>query len=223
MRFIGLDVVIANPMHIRAISHAKVKNDQFDARTLAELLAADLVPSVWIDDEQPRLLRRLTSRRTQLVRALTRPKNEISRQGRISKRGSSTCRHVLVDASWSAIKTPGPLRAFYQHVRARRGAQVAIRRYRPQDRSALLVAPHHRTGLRLQATDDRRSQLLALGSAPRHGTQHQPGHDHRQTARPRRTTVHRTSRTRVQTTHPRHGRPPATTTQLRTLTPDFHA
>jgi transposase len=38
------EVVIANPMHVRAISHAKVKNDQFDARTLAELLAADLVP-----------------------------------------------------------------------------------------------------------------------------------------------------------------------------------
>ena len=42
------EVVIANPMHVRAISHAKVKNDQFDARTLAELLAADLVPRVWI-------------------------------------------------------------------------------------------------------------------------------------------------------------------------------
>ena len=39
------EVVIANPMHVRAISHAKVKNDQFDARTLAELLAADLVPT----------------------------------------------------------------------------------------------------------------------------------------------------------------------------------
>ena len=46
------EVVIANPMHVRAISHAKVKNDQFDARTLAELLAADLVPRVWIGDEQ---------------------------------------------------------------------------------------------------------------------------------------------------------------------------
>ena len=72
------EVVIANPMHVRAISHAKVKNDQFDARTLAELLAADLVPRVWIGDERTRVLRRLTSRRTQLVRQRTRPKNEIS-------------------------------------------------------------------------------------------------------------------------------------------------
>jgi transposase len=60
--FVG-EVVIANPMHVRAISHAKVKNDQFDARTLAELLAADLVPRVWIGDELTRVLRRLTSRR----------------------------------------------------------------------------------------------------------------------------------------------------------------
>ena len=72
------EVVIANPMHVRAISHAKVKNDQFDARILAELLAADLVPRVWIGDEQTRVLRRLTSRRSQLVRARTRPKNEIT-------------------------------------------------------------------------------------------------------------------------------------------------
>ena len=72
------EVVIANPMQVRAISHAKVKNDQFDARTLAELLAADLVPRVWVGDEQTRVLRRLTSRRSQLVRARTRPKNEIS-------------------------------------------------------------------------------------------------------------------------------------------------
>jgi transposase len=46
--------------------------------------------------------------------------------GRISKQGSSAARHVLVEAAWAAIKTPGPLRAFYQRIRARRGAQIAI-------------------------------------------------------------------------------------------------
>lgn len=70
--------MLANPMHVRAISHAKVKNDRFDARTLAELLVADLIPKVWISDEKTRLLRRLTSRRTQLIRQRTRTKNEIS-------------------------------------------------------------------------------------------------------------------------------------------------
>src|SRR4051794_27042622 len=33
---------------------------------------------------------------------------------------------MLVEAAWAASKTPGPLRAFYQRVRARRGMQVAV-------------------------------------------------------------------------------------------------
>jgi transposase len=72
------EVVVANPMQVRAICHAKVKNDRFDARTLAELLAVDLIPRVWITDERTRALRRLTSRRAQLVRQRTRVKNEVS-------------------------------------------------------------------------------------------------------------------------------------------------
>jgi hypothetical protein len=32
---------------------------------------------------------------------------------------------VLVKAVWTAVRTPGPLRAFSERVRARRGAQVA--------------------------------------------------------------------------------------------------
>ena len=36
-----------------------------------------------------------------------------ARQGRISKQGSPSCRHVLAEAAWSAIKTPGPLRGFH--------------------------------------------------------------------------------------------------------------
>jgi transposase len=50
----------------------------FDARRLAELFQAGIVPTVWIGDEQTRRLRRLTSRRSQLVRQRTRVKNEIS-------------------------------------------------------------------------------------------------------------------------------------------------
>lgn len=62
---------------MRAIVEAKVKTDAVDACTLAELLAADLVPRVWIGDERTRLLRRLVSRRRQLVKQSTRTKNEI--------------------------------------------------------------------------------------------------------------------------------------------------
>jgi transposase len=48
-----------------------------------------------------------------------------ARHGRISKQGSATVRHTLVEAAWAAVRSPGPLRAFYERVRARRGAQVA--------------------------------------------------------------------------------------------------
>jgi transposase len=48
-----------------------------------------------------------------------------ARHGHISKQGSAAVRHVLVEAALIAARAPGPLRAFYERVRARRGAQVA--------------------------------------------------------------------------------------------------
>jgi transposase len=47
-------------------------------------------------------------------------------RGRISKHGSASGRHALVEASWSVVKAPGPMHSYYQRIRARRGAQVAI-------------------------------------------------------------------------------------------------
>ena len=52
--------------------------------------------------------------------------NAPAKHGRISKQGSAPGRHALVEAAWSTVRSPGPLRAFYQRVRARRGHQVAI-------------------------------------------------------------------------------------------------
>jgi transposase len=46
--------------------------------------------------------------------------------GRISKQGSSSARHALVEASWSTVRQPGPIAGFYARVKARRGHQVAI-------------------------------------------------------------------------------------------------
>ena len=46
--------------------------------------------------------------------------------GRISKEGSVLVRHVMVESAHSAIRTPGPLRAFHERVRSRRGHAVAI-------------------------------------------------------------------------------------------------
>ena len=238
-------VAVANPQAVLAIAGAKAKTDSIDARTLAKLAASGFLPEVWVADDHTRALRRQISRRSQLVRARTRAKNEVhavlhrnlagrppvsdlfgtsgrswlagqdlpaderraaqaclrqvdflaqelgaidaeiagaalrsesirrlmtipgvdsitaatlvaaigditrfpsprhlvgylgldprvrqsgtspARHGSISKQGSSAARHVLVEAAWTATRTPGPLRAFGERIRGRRGPNVA--------------------------------------------------------------------------------------------------
>ena len=239
-------MVVSNPSKTRAIAEAKVKTDKVDARILAQLLAADFLPPVWLPDERTRRLRRLVIRRAHVVRQRTRIKNQVhailvrnlmptppvsdlfgntgrhwlSRQpppaderdtvtallrqldfhgdeldavtrelalealpdpvvarlmtipgvdaiaavsivaavgdfhrfddphklvaylglnpkvrqsgnaapvhGRISKTGRAHVRGVLVEAAWSASHAPGPLRAFYKRIKARRGFPTAV-------------------------------------------------------------------------------------------------
>lgn len=45
--------------------------------------------------------------------------------GHISRQGQAHARGLLVEAAHSAVRGPGPLRAFHQRVRARRGPQIA--------------------------------------------------------------------------------------------------
>ena len=40
----GYDVKVAHPLMVKAIAYAKVKSDKVDARTLADLLRADMIP-----------------------------------------------------------------------------------------------------------------------------------------------------------------------------------
>lgn len=238
-------VVIANPLQVRAIAHARVKTDKIDAAVLAQLHASGFLPTVWMPDTGTEALRRQVSRRTQLVRQRTRLKNEIhsvlhahliprcpftdlfgkkgrawlaqqplpldercsveqrlreidrhgedlavidralaqatlhdprvhrlltisgvnvtvaisliaaigeigrfasaqklvsyfglnpsvrqsglapARHGHITKIGRAHARGMLVEAAWAAAHTPGPLRAFFLRIRARRGMQIA--------------------------------------------------------------------------------------------------
>jgi transposase len=238
-------VVVANAQDVRAISHARVKSDRFDARTLARLLHAGMLDAVWVPDPDTQALRRRVARRAALVRQRTRAKNEVhavlsrcllgrspasdlfgvggrlwlaaqelpeaevetvagclhqidfldgeiekidrklsewvtsspearrlmtipgvgvsaaaalmaaigdisrfdsprrlvaylgldpkvrqsgeepARHGRISKRGNSQARSVLVEAAWTATRSAGPLRAFGERIRVRKGSQLA--------------------------------------------------------------------------------------------------
>src|ERR671935_595722 len=239
-------VVVSNPMKTRAIAEAKVKTDKVDARVLAELLAADYLPGVWVADDETHALRRQVARRAHIVRQRTRLKNRVqsilhrnliprcpaadlfghkgrawlaeqdlpaderqaveallrqldfhgeelrlidaelarvalrrddvkrlmtipgvdatvalsivaavgdfgrfsspdklvsylglnprvrqsggqpASHGRITKQGRAHARGMLVEAAWVAAKTPGPLRAFFERVRSRRGMQIAV-------------------------------------------------------------------------------------------------
>lgn len=48
-----------------------------------------------------------------------------ARHGSISKQGSASARHALVESAWIVASTPGPLHAFAQRIRARRGHNIA--------------------------------------------------------------------------------------------------
>ena len=74
-------VVVSNPQETRAIAEAKVKTDKVDAEILAQLLAADYLPGVWVADEDAQARRRQVARRAHLVRQRTRLKNQVPSAG----------------------------------------------------------------------------------------------------------------------------------------------
>jgi transposase len=49
-----------------------------------------------------------------------------AKRGRISKQGSPQARWALVEAAFNTVRQPGPLHAFYERLRARRGHGVAV-------------------------------------------------------------------------------------------------
>jgi len=60
-------VVVANPIKVKQIATARVKTDVRDTLILARLLAANLVPTVWVPPVHVRQMRQLLSQRRQFV------------------------------------------------------------------------------------------------------------------------------------------------------------
>ena len=52
--------------------------------------------------------------------------NTPANHGHISKQGSTSARHALVEACWSTVRQPGPIAAFYARIKAKRGHSIAI-------------------------------------------------------------------------------------------------
>jgi transposase len=70
-------VVVANPIKVRQIACARVKTDIRDTLILARLLAAHLVPTVWVPPQYVRQMRQLLSQRRQLVETHTQIVNRM--------------------------------------------------------------------------------------------------------------------------------------------------
>jgi len=81
----GYEVKVAHPQKVKAIADAKVKTDKIDAKTLAHLLRADLIPETYMPDKPIRQLRELISHRQGLIKMRTQVKNRV--QSMLIRRG----------------------------------------------------------------------------------------------------------------------------------------
>lgn len=70
-------VVVANPIRVKQIALARVKTDIRDTLILARLLAAHLIPEVWVPSVHVRQMRQLLSQRRQLVETHTQIVNRM--------------------------------------------------------------------------------------------------------------------------------------------------
>jgi transposase len=81
----GFDVALSNPAKTRLIAEAKIKTDKVDARTLAALLRADMIPTCYVPGEELRSRRELLRHRLNLVKIRTGVKNRV--HGLLDKHG----------------------------------------------------------------------------------------------------------------------------------------
>jgi transposase len=73
----GYKVVLAHPYKVKAIAYSKKKTDEIDAKILADLLRANLIPESYVPSKQIRFRRTLVRNRTYLVRQRTNLKNRV--------------------------------------------------------------------------------------------------------------------------------------------------
>lgn len=71
------EVQVANPIEVKQIANARVKTDKKDTLILARLLAANLIPQVWVPPREVRELRQLISHRRRLAEMHTQVVNRM--------------------------------------------------------------------------------------------------------------------------------------------------
>jgi transposase len=73
----GATVQVANPLLVKWIGSAPVKTDPHDTLKLAKLLAAGLLPTVWVPPPPVRALRTLIGQRQRWIRQRTQTRNRL--------------------------------------------------------------------------------------------------------------------------------------------------
>ena len=74
----AVELKVAHPEMLKAITAAKKKNDRADAERIADLLRVNLLPECYMAPEELRELRRILRYRNMIVRTATSMKNKIS-------------------------------------------------------------------------------------------------------------------------------------------------
>ena len=72
-----IPVVLAHPLKTKAIASARIKSDSVDARILAHLLRADLIPESYVPSKEMREMRSLVRHRLSIVKVRTMMKNKV--------------------------------------------------------------------------------------------------------------------------------------------------
>jgi transposase len=106
-------VIVAHPYHVKLIAAATVKTDKRDALALAKLLAAHMIPPVWVPPHHVRDLRAIIAHRSRLVSQRTAAKNRmhstLHRHNLILPQGDTIARDPFApnnQAWWEKLTLP---------------------------------------------------------------------------------------------------------------------
>lgn len=97
------EVKVGHPRDLRAIAHARIKNDRLDAEKLSELNRGDLIPTVWVPPPETRDARELILEHARMRRGIRVEKVKIRALLRRWGLGQ-TVEHPFTKAGLTALK-----------------------------------------------------------------------------------------------------------------------
>lgn len=103
----SINVIAAHPFRVKAIASAKVKTDKIDARTLAQLNCANLIPQAHLPSRETRNLRDLIKQHITLTQEATGIKNQV--HAMLLKQGIKSPASLFTkkNMQWASSKAQG--------------------------------------------------------------------------------------------------------------------